>query len=122
MFDALLVVAILSSGGVPPTFSFVENTGPLWYEDASWTLVYPGWCVDILGLQVEVEHLAPGPEDWSIKSIWRRLIGRPYYISLFVDMNKLSYADLEETMNKIRSSWKTTRKVHVVFRLAWLRD
>jgi hypothetical protein len=122
MFASLLSIALLSPVGVPPTFSFVQNTGPLWYEDESWSLVAPDWCVATLGLQMEVERLGQGlDEDHSIGSMWRRVLGRPYVISLFVDVNKLSYADLEKTMNKIRSGWKTTRKVHFVFRLAWLQ-
>jgi hypothetical protein len=118
MVNGIFVIALIAPLGAPPTIAFVEDTGPLRDEDEGWNLLTPGLCSDILGHAFPVEGLPLGGKDWSIQSLYHLIRGRPYIVSLFVDMNRLSPADVEKTMNQIRSGWKTTMKVLFVFRLA----
>ncbi len=124
MADWLLVVAfsvlVPQSGG--PSFAFVLNTGPLPNEDEGWNLVGAGRCQDILGTQFDVECLSVTDNDSPLRSLCRRLLGRPYVVSLNVDLNRISPADLLATMDRIRSGWDPRKKAHFVFRLARCED
>jgi len=79
-------------------------------------LVCAGRCSDPLGRQFDVETCGHFDEGWSIKKVSRLLWQKPYVVSLYVDLNQLSVADVLITMNRIRAHWNPRQKGLFVFR------
>src|SRR4051812_31575146 len=99
MLDLLLLAALslVAPADGCLTFAFVSNAGPVPGEHEGWRLVRAGRCADILGHEFDVETCGHFDEGWSLERVSRVLFGQPYTVSLLVDLNRLSLADVVTT-------------------------
>jgi hypothetical protein len=119
MLDSLILAfSLISPLYGPPTFTFVRNLGPLPNEDEGWALVRAGYAMDVMGHELSLDYLRHVDEDWSIHTLYRRFVGRPHIVSLYVNLNQLPPEAIVETMRQLHSGWNPKKKVIVVFRLS----
>jgi hypothetical protein len=107
----LVASSISTSWEGPPTFLFLPYS---WVEarhlDEGWRLVGGGNLADINGHEAPVECLKYVDEEWTVGKLKRLLLGRPYVVSLTVNRNELSTAEVMKTVARIRSGWDPKKK------------
>ena len=104
----------LNLGNKPPVVVFVPNSLEIGEADSSYLLDHGGFCSDTLGYRYDIvgcledmkPPVKPGDQPrWAI-------------VHLLVNQNTFTKADILETVSRLRTGWKTDKRVIVIFRFA----